>query len=351
MNKKISQIILLCFSIIIALVIGIYFYINIVYIPKTVIPLLKNSTRNQTGLIFSTENIILTPTGKIKVSTPIIYKENSQVPLISCETIYISTSYRKLLPSILKKSDILNTPLTVIFISIKATPPSTNITGDITAKLNLSINKKLPEQSKYKGKIILDNFKISNIPGVGTIKKIKGILEVTEENIALTKLNGRINGIPINLTGTLENFNNPQITLNADLPPFNISMECLLSKNNLTISKVEAAYNNTKLTLTGTLKDINSSVLSELSANLNIDLTDLLKLPLEIQPILLLLNPQGKINADLKISGPLKKAADLEGQLQVESNSISISEYSIQSLKINGSLRQGIANLEKLKRS
>ena len=346
MLKNFLKLILLCCFIIIFFVFGAYFYINTFYLPKTIVPLIETAVKTHTAMTISIKNIVLSPTGTITITSPCIYKNSSQKPLVSTKKIHVLPAYKELLNSWWKNKKNFSFPLAIEIKAIQSQFAPITIKGNVKSAINLIINTKSPEQSEYNGIIGLKDFTISGIPGFDTIKNFGGIIQVTKNKISIDKLSGQANKTPVTLTGSFSNFKEPHIILEASLNPLKMFIDCSIAENILKITSAKANYNNSSFVIEGNLLKLDVSPEAKLTMHLNLDLPDLLSLPLEMQSTLLLLNPQGEITANINVTGPINKIGDLKGELNITAKNLSCLQYSFKNLKLKALLSQGTATLE-----
>ncbi|MCP4650169.1 MAG: hypothetical protein GY853_08850 [PVC group bacterium] len=330
---------------IIVLIVGGYFYINLILLPRQVIPQITTQVQEQLQRKISINSIYLAPTGKISIRGITFYNPD-ETPLLRCKNIKISPSYRGTYNAWKKNKDLLHIPLNIKLKDINLRQDPLAISGNADSYISITLDLKNSKNIDWKGNITLQDFIVANIPFFGDIEDLHGTIKVTPSGASTEGIEGTINHAPADLKFTLTDFSAPHLELNTTLTPLSLALKCSLVENMLTLDKVDAAYNNINLDLSGSIKDVSTNPTSNIFADITIDLEDLSKLPLEIKTLMLKLNPKGIISSKINIEGPLKNLAAIQVDVELESPEVSCLNYSIKNIEINAALKKGILNLE-----
>ncbi|MFH2137039.1 MAG: hypothetical protein ABII88_00835 [Candidatus Omnitrophota bacterium] len=191
----------------------------------------------------------------------------------------------------------------------------------------------------------LHEFQVSEIPFFGSIENLQGNIIISQNSIISEDIEGTINNAPATLVFKLDDLNSPKLSLNAKLTPLTVDLICSLAEEKLDLKSLEAKYNKIKLRAQGNISNLKTQPTVDLNADINLNLADLTSLPLEIKPLLLKINPQGLLDAKLKVSGQVKDIAELNANMVVQSQKMTFDNYNIDNLNINVSLLNGLLEI------
>ncbi|MFH1460505.1 MAG: AsmA-like C-terminal region-containing protein [Candidatus Omnitrophota bacterium] len=326
-------------------VIGGYFWCNQFFFPKKLIPQIENQILNQSGQKFFIERIHLSPRGNIIIGNVKFFAKDNISVLAKVNSCILSPSYEIILKSWQKNNQHLEIPLKIILKDIVFEIPPIKISGQIESEFILNIDLKSPEKLIYQGNLQLSQFKAENIPVLGVIKNLNGIINIKNDLITSSDISGDINNAKANLNFKLENFKNPEINLSGELSPLTFNIECALKDDCLQINQLLASYNQIKASLAGAITDFQKNPHIQATANLEINLEDLAQLPLETQQLFSDIKPTGYVQTNLNIQGLLNNPQTLEAQLDLHSEKITISEYTLENIALNLNLKDSVLDV------
>lgn len=215
--------------------------------------------------------------------------------------------------------------------------------ADITGRMDLGIVQRLIKD-KFKIEIPADisgqgAFRLglsSKLPFTGTpaisgsLDIMNGVLKFNKFNPVAENINGRLEfsansarwpkisfkyqDLPYETSGTLTNFNAPEISFKLSSQDLFLESVLAVNKNLIDISKLEAKYLHSAFSTKGNIDISDPDNLSaDLAGKLNMDLHDAIKFRAELEKA----RPQGAVSADFLFSGRINdpKSCDIKADI------------------------------------
>lgn len=342
----------LVFILLLSLICGGYFYINLIFLPKKIIPQITEQLKLQLKKDVAVKNVYLTPSAHLVVEKIVVFNQQEKNDILGqAQGIHVKTSYRAIFNSWRKEKDKLEVPLFIDIKKVKINLPPLSISGQAQARLNIHLDLENPTSTNYLATLQLEKFSVSQIPFWGQIEDINGLIKILPDEISSSNLQGTVNHAQAKLDFKLTDFKNPKLDLKAELSPLLISAQLFLSENSLNIENINAQYNQIKLTLDGKISGLNTNPNFDLESKLNLALEDLVQLPLEIKAILLAFKPSGLVEAQAQIQGPFNDLSKLSGNFSVSSPKFLINNFEFTKFSATAGFNQGKLNIDNLSAS
>jgi len=341
MKKIILVSFLVVFLTLCVVLVGGYFYLNLIFIPYKLIPLITEQAKSELKTDLKISHIYFNPRGQINIIRPIIYNKEGQTIFLQCKTITASTIYRSILDAWKKDRNILTIPLEIKIKDLSIIQDPITITGNIGSRFIVKVNLKNTQQIGWQGNINLEGFAISGIPAFGDIKNINGTVSVTPYEISSSDIEGSINKARAKLSFKLIDFSAPQLDLTAEFTPLTLNLRCSLRDKELRIENFSAEYNQIKLKSQGQIKDIETDPIIIVKSKIDLDLKDLNQLPLQIKTQLAQIKPSGKIQAQADIQGPVKTPDKFAGNINIRSEKFSLLDCAVNNLNMTANFKDG----------
>ncbi len=335
-------------TIIALIIVGSYFLLRLVIIPKVIIPKICNEVKAQLKQELSIASIDINRQGTVLINQPILYSPGSKNIMLECSQIEIDPSYRKIFQSWKKNSNTPQIPLNISIDDIKLEQNPITLTGVMKSDFLLKLDLKNKENIDWGGNIKLQKINIKGIPTLGNIANINGHIAVSKNSLVSYDIEGKINNEAAKLEILINDFKNPELILQGELFPLKFNLSCKLSGENLSIKELKANYNNIQLSAQGEIDDLKNTANAQINADISLALEDLKKLPLSIKDTLVTLNPQGLVKASIALEGPLKDIPALTGTIGITCPKVSLLDYEISDIKITSVLKNAKATLESL---
>ncbi|MCG2710842.1 MAG: hypothetical protein L6416_00675 [Candidatus Omnitrophica bacterium] len=349
MKKTTALRFLLKFTFIICLIIACgYFLLDLVLIPKVVIPKICGEVETILQQKLTITNIDISRKGTIIIDQPILYARNSTDIMLECAQIQIVPGYKRIFDSWKINGNNPKIPLHIFIKQIKLKQNPLIISGDIVSDFTLTPDFKNEDNIDWGGNIILKAININGIPTLGNIDNINGNIALSKNSLVSSNIQGKVNNEPAKLEVLINDFKNPEIILQGELFPLKFNLDCVLDGEDLSINELKASYNEIQLRASGQIIDLKNKADARITADINLELADLKNLPLDTKDILIKANPRGLIKADINVNGPLKDIPAIAGSVDVVCPKISLLNYEINNIKIASQLQNGKAALNSL---
>ncbi|MBU1044929.1 MAG: hypothetical protein KJ915_11090 [Candidatus Omnitrophica bacterium] len=349
MKKTNPLIILFIFlAIILSLIIGGYFLINLILLPQIAIPQIEKQINKTLGQEIKIKNIQISPQGIIAIKQVALYQKQSNSTFVFADLIRLIPDYKQIFTSWNKDKNKFDLPFYLEISKAQVNQAPIIINLDAQANVLINLDLKNPDNLNYSAELKLNPMEINQIPVFGQIKDIKGTINIHKDNIYASDLQGTINDAIAKLDFLIKDYANPKIELNCELSPLLVKLKCDLNQDTLLISQLTASYNQISLDVTGQIADLKENPLAQISTRIKIQLEDLAQLPLEIKPILETAKPSGILNGNIQINGPLRNIPELGGTISLNTDKLRLFDYEINNLLIQAQIENGQVNLSNL---
>ncbi len=316
---------------------------NLVIIPKVVIPKICNEVETRLQQKLTITNIDISRKGTIFINQPVLYARNSQDIMLECSRIKIAPGYKKIFDSWRINSNNPEIPLDIFLKEIKMKQNPLILSGDIVSNFTLKMDLKDKDNIDWGGNITLKAINIHGIPTIGSIDDINGNIAVSKNSLVSYDIQGKVNGEAAKLEILIDDFKNPELLLRGELFPLKFNLDCVLAGEHLSINELKASYNKILLSAGGQITDLKNRADVRITADISLELADLKNLPLDIKDILKKADPHGFIKANITVNGPLKNIPALAGSVDVVCPKVSLLDHEINSIKIAAQLKNGKA--------
>lgn len=192
-----------------------------------------------------------------------------------------------------------------------------------SASLVLGLNGKVPldQDLKVSGYLDIINANVKPDRLASAIEDVGGRVEFSGDGLKWKGVNLKYLGIPYKTSGSLADFNSPKVNFALNSKDLALNSNFTVNKNTVSLVKLEGKYLNSDFFLNG---DIDTSVPAKTQANikgeLNLEASDLSKLPAKYKNQIEKSNPQGIVNAQFNLSGNINdfKSCILEAKISSE---------------------------------
>ncbi len=200
-----------------------------------------------------------------------------------------------------------------------------NIEG--SGKLVLNLKTRLParEIPQIDGSLDIASADIKITELNQSLTSIKGHLEFTQNTLNWSKVNFNYLDSAYASEGRMKNFLSPLIDLELSSAELKLKSNIRLNHKLIKISSLEGKYLNSNISLSGTIDAAQSqAVYADINADLELDLKDLEKPLAKFKDQLEKIKPSGIVKAKLSLSGNVNDFKSAQGQLRLESSSLSL---------------------------
>ncbi|MBU1925497.1 MAG: hypothetical protein KKB82_06215 [Candidatus Omnitrophica bacterium] len=319
-----------------------YFFLNLFFIPKKLIPQIEASLTSILKRPADIRSIYLTPKGSIIILKPALYNPNETGAFFSCSSINISIAYGILLKSWRENKNYFDIPVHLKLNGISLNQNPVSITGEIAADFCLKINTQDIKNFDWQGEAKIKNFSLTHIPLIGDIKDITGTVKISRDEISSSDIRGQTNNAPVNLSLRLVDFSMPELKLKIELSKLLVTLDCIIDpKGSINFKTIEAKYNKIKSFACGKITDLQSSPHINITSNTILNLQDLAALPLNIKDTFTLLNSKGDVRITVDLAGPLQNTSELNAKATISSEAVSLLNYNFENLTFNLKLDAG----------
>ncbi|MBU4305496.1 MAG: AsmA family protein [Candidatus Omnitrophica bacterium] len=344
--KKIISLVLLLPIIFIILIIAAYYYCNLVFIPRTIIPEIKKQVSAQLHQNITIKSITLSPAGTIKILRPALYDKTNTAVFIECKSILAAPSYRDIYRAWRKKKNKIDIPLRINVNEAAITQNPLDIHGSAVADMLITLNLSDKNDIDYRGTVSLEKWVINGIPFFSSINDISGTVAITPESVSSSDIRGIVNNMPAAMSFSINEFKSPRIALHAELSPLEVDVNCAIKNDDLNIENISLSYKKINCSVQGKIKSIQQAPFAEISASAELDLAALSSLPLKERELISRFSPAGVLTAKLQLSGPLQNTQNINAGITLNSPGISILNYPIKDILLQASIKNGVLNLE-----
>ncbi|MBU1087957.1 MAG: hypothetical protein KKD05_10655 [Candidatus Omnitrophica bacterium] len=331
--------------IIIGLIVGGYFLLNLIVLPNIAIPQIEKQINKTLGQKIEIKNIAISPQGIITIKKSLLYQPQSSKAFITADLLTLIPDYKKIFASWNKDKNKFDLALSLKISKAQINQAPVLIDFNAQARILINLDLKHPENLNYSAELKLNPMNINQVPIFGQIKDINGTINIYKDRIYSSDLQGSINEALAKLDFLVEDYANPRIELNCELNPLIFKLKCALNQDTLVISQMTADYNQISLNVNGQIESVKENPLAKINSRISLQLEDLARLPLEIKPVLNTLKPSGLLTANLQVNGLLKNIPKLSGSISLLSDKLSLLDYTINDLKIQADIENGQINL------
>lgn len=307
-----KKIIIIVFAFFIILLVGSFIFLNFVYIPKNLKPLVTSLLEQTLKKKVSIENAFYLPLKGVTLTTIKIINPDKS-PFLEIDEVSLSL---KSLPQLQKEGFLAKAKLNVR--GIMFSQQKFKFSGN--SIIDASVQLKAKNELNYAGTMTLDNMQINGVAPVAEITNINGNISFTQDYFASPNLNALINKQNLN-----------------------INFEGIYNQSSLTLKSLNLVYGKTNISCRGQIFEFNKPGLN-FSADGSLSLEDIKRilsgLPLPV------LSGEGKFSA--AVEGGLVDIKTIKAQAKLELAQGSFDKIKIAQTLAMISVENGIANLNSL---
>jgi len=225
--------------------------------------------------------------------------------------------------------------------------------ADIQGRGNLllKIEARLPlvRLPQINGSLDILNARLNLEKLKSSIEDISGRIEFDLSRLSWSEINFKYSGLPYKTTGALTNFKSPSVQLELSSRDLSLESTFAINQKLIKLSKLQGQYLNSKFSVRGDIDTTEpSSLVADLSGQLNINLADIKEPFKKFKDQLERIKPEGTMDAQFRLRGNINDLKSCTVEAGFSSSSLSAYGLKAQKFFLNYSQADGLVAISPL---
>ncbi len=240
----------------------------------------------------------------------------------------------------------------ILYVDLKTQNKNVNISGDkIQATVNSQVEASLEyslkdKQLRYSGNTNIDRMDIWGLNFIERLDDIAGRIEFNQNQLKWIGLNFKCKDVLYKTEGELVNFSAPVIKMELSFGDILLQSNFAIINKLINIIRLSGRYLNSEFSARGNVdvRDI-SNLRTNISTELNINLTDIKGALKTFQKQIEQIKPGGKLHVNLNLNGNIRDIKSCKIEAELSSPSISAYGLNSQEFRLLYNQENGLADI------